>query len=187
MKSTAKLIASLVVVLLIIAASFYFAEYISKNDGARELVNSYGYFGAYITATLLGLSAIAPVPPAIFMPVFVTAGLLPVLIILFLSLGTLTADLFGYFLGNVNATLLSKKFPRLTLWFEKLHTNNYLLLITVVFLYAAFVPLPNELVVISLGALGARLQPLLAPLFLGSVVHHTVFAFGTQGLYSFLF
>lgn len=187
MKQYLNLIASLAVLIFVLGASFYFAEFTANNEAVRELVNTYGYVGAYVTATLLGLSAVAPVPSAIFMPVFTSAELLPVFVIIALSLGTLTADVCGYYLGHLNTNLITSRYPRLHAWFQRLYTERYLVFMLAVFLYVAFVPLPNELVVISLGVLGASLRPLIVPLFLGSVIHHTIFAFGTQTLYGLLF
>jgi len=186
-ESRRRLLLSALLLIVVVSGAFYFIDRLQDNEFVLALIGSFGYLGVYLTALASGLSAIVPVPPGVLTPLFETAGLSLVLIIIFLSLGTLTADIFGFYLGNFNSSFVQKKAPRTYAWFRNLYTEKPYLVLPVVFSYIAFAPLPNELVVITLGALGYRMRSLVLPLFFGSILHHTLIAFGARGAFELIF
>lgn len=184
MTKTHKLFASVAAIGILVLVSLWFKEYLQSESTAIELIQRFSYLGVYLTALIGGLSAVVPIPPAVFTPIFEYAGLSVPLIIIFLSLGTFSADIFGFFLGSFNHDLTKETYPKTFAWFQDLYEHRAHLVLPAVFLYAAFIPFPNELIVISLGALGYTLRPLILPLFFGSIVHHTLISYGAIGLLS---
>ena len=52
----------------------------------------------------------------------------------------------------------------------------------IVFVYASIVPLPNELLLIPLGALGVKLRSLILAFVAGNIIHVTILAYGLTSL-----
>jgi membrane protein YqaA with SNARE-associated domain len=61
--------------------------------------------------------------------------------------------------------------------------NNSIYISIFLFLYGAFIPLPNDIVILSLGAAKYNYWKLIIPLGLGNIVFNTMIAFfGLYGL-----
>jgi membrane protein YqaA with SNARE-associated domain len=167
--------------------AFLIAEEVLVNESLQSLLVSFGYVGITVFATIAGLNVIMPIPAATFTPVFTAAGLSLPLIILALTLGTLAADFIGFLFGKVGRETIAAKYPKLLTRLEHLYTKKQHLLLPVVFLYAAFVPIPNEALVIPLALLGVHWQRLIAPLFFGNLINQAIYAYGFNEVFRFLF
>jgi membrane protein YqaA with SNARE-associated domain len=94
-------------------------------------------------------------------------------------------DVVGYILGrSMSSTVLEtqqgKKITRIV-------SSHPRYIMAGVFLYAMVVPLPNELIVMPLAALGISWQKILIPILIGNAIFSTVLAFGaTQILQLFV-
>ncbi len=178
----------LVAVLLSVAVTVLFAaHYIEQSQTAQTLISKLGYVGVVIIAIIAGLNVAFPIPAATLTPLFTAAGLWLPMIILALTIGTFIADLTGYLFGSIARTHIYKHYPRIVAYLEKIYTDRPHLIIPVVFLYVAFIPLPNEVLVIPLALLHIRLRLILLPLFLGNLMNQTIYALGMQGIFSWLF
>lgn len=177
--SLALILAILIGVILI---SFSLAHFIENNPAWQEILTSYGYFGAFLTAFILGISAVLPIPAGTFAPIFIAGGLSVYLLIPIMAIGTLCADWLGYVFGKFSRSVVSDKYPKLIKKLEKNINNNFLLIPSIIG-YAAFVPLPNEILVIIYALLGVRFKILLIPLLIGNMINHTVFTFGFYNLF----
>ena len=158
------------------------AQGLTTNESLRETVASFGYLGVLLTGIVSGLNTIVPVPGATFSPLFTAAGLTIPLIIFFLALGTLIADFISYLLGRASRELLSERYPKIVTYFTRLRTNHKRLLFPMVTLYAAFVPFPNEAILIPLAFTGIRFVHLLLPLIIGNILHQALLVYGIAGL-----
>ncbi len=180
------------IVLLIILTgvatiAFLIAAEILQNPAMQALVVSFGYVGITAFATIAGLNVIVPIPAATFTPVFTAGGLALPGIILALTLGTLLADFIGFAFGKLSRATVVAKYPGLVRRLENLYETKQHWLIPVVFLYAAFMPIPNEALVIPLAFLGVRWYRLVLPLFLGNLINQTIYAYGFQNVFWYFF
>lgn len=176
---------------MVVASAFVFALYSTQhllaNDAVRELVASFGYFGVGFLAIIAGLNAIVPVPAATFTPLFLGAGLSALGIIAALTIGTLIADLTGYLLGWAGRDIVRTKYPRTYDFFARLQRERRQLVPPAAFLYASFVPFPNEALVIPLALSGVPVRALLIPLLLGNIVHQSLLVYGVTNVFAVLF
>ena len=173
-------------VLTILTGIVLFAQYITADENARAFVQEFGYLGVVITAFIAGLNAIVPVPAGSFVPIFIAAGLAMPLIIVALVIGTMLADLLAFFIGMKGRELTIEDYPRVLAFTEWLRRDTDRYIIPGVFLYAAFSPLPNELILVPLAIAGVRLRVLFLPLLVGTILYQTAFALGAQSLVSYL-
>ncbi len=186
-----KQLASGIVLLLILTAvataALLLAEYTLSNPAFQQFIASFGYIGITVFATIAGLNVLVPIPAATFTPVFTAAGLILPGIILALTLGTLLADFIGYVFGRVSRATVEAKYPSLITKLEHIHATRRAWILPVAFLYAAFVPIPNEALVIPLALLGVSWRSLFLPLLLGNLINQAIYAYGFQNIFWLVF
>lgn len=166
--------------------AFALAQFVADDAGAQALVANFGYLGVVTLAIIAGLNAIIPVPAATFVPVFASAGLLMPLIIIALVIGTTIADLIGYIFGRWSRRYVADHYPRTFQAVSTLQKNRRHLLLPAVFCYAAFVPFPNEAIIIPLALVGTRFQTFMIPLVLGTLVNQAALAYGFSSAFDAL-
>lgn len=171
---------------VVFGGAIFLAHSLASDPAIQVTVAEYGYFGVLITGVIAGLNAFFPVPAATLTPLFVGAGLTLPLIVLSLTLGTLIADFTGFALGHVSREMVAQRYPRTTTFFTNLYHRRRTLVLPAAFLYAAFVPFPNEAILIPLALAGARFSLLLVPLFLGNLLHQAILVYGINGLLGWL-
>jgi len=175
------------VAVAIIVSSFYFADKLQSNEVALEIVQSYGHVGILTVAIIGGLNVIVPVPAGVFTPIFTEAGFSLITIISLLVLGTVIADLIGYGLGRFGRVITATNPPKLVVKIESFIARRPTLVIPVMTLYAAFAPLPNEILLIPLGFAGYRLTYLIPALIVGNIVHQLILVFGVDSIFNLIF
>jgi len=151
------------------------------------LVERFGYLGVLLTGIVAGLNTVVPLPAATFTPIFLNAGLTAPLIIIVLAVGTLIADAIGFALGYVSREMVETKYPKLFRFFTELAQGKTKYILPVVILYAAFVPFPNEAILIPLALAGVRFTYLLIPLIIGNIIHQALFVLGVSNITAALF
>lgn len=175
------------VVVLILVGTVHLTEYVSQNGTAQEIANRFGYIGIVAIAAVAGLNVVVPLPAATLTPVFVAAGLWLPLVVLMLVVGTTIADLVGYYVGKLSKDFVEATYPKTYQRLLKIHSKNRWLLLPFVFIYSAFIPLPNEAILIPIAMMGVSLRTFIVPLVAGTVVSQTALAFGAQEIFSILF
>ena len=180
------LVLGLVVINLWIVV-FYATDYIANNDMARDLVGQFGYLGVLVISIIAGLNIFVPIPAATFVPVFTAAGLLFPFIIIALVIGTTIADIIGYFIGRWSKKLTEEHYPRTYSRMLFLNAEHNNLILPLVFIYAAFIPFPNEAIIIPLALVGFRFHSLFIPLVLGTIVNQTALAYGVVNIFALIF
>ena len=173
------------VIMVIFGVALYLAQQLSENSTVVTLVETFGYFGVLLTGIVAGLNTFVPLPAATFTPVFLNAGLNVTLIIVVLAIGTLIADAIGFALGYVGREMVETKYPKLFNFFTELARERTKLIIPIVVLYAAFVPFPNEAILIPLALAGVRFKLLLIPLIIGNIIHQTWLVLGISNILAF--
>jgi uncharacterized membrane protein YdjX (TVP38/TMEM64 family) len=186
-KKITPLLLLFVVLLVVIVGALFTANYVEDSATAQLFVLKLWYFGVVVIAIVAGLNVILPIPAFTLTPIFSAAGLGMTGIILALAVGTFIADILGFLFGNWSREHIYRHYPKVIRFLEKIYINKPRLIVPVIFLYAAFVPFPNEVLIIPLALLKVHLRLLLIPLFLGSLVHQAIYAYGMQGIFSWLF
>jgi membrane protein YqaA with SNARE-associated domain len=146
------------------------------NPEALVALEQIGLFGLFILSVISGFNVVVPIPVSLLYPSFAALGYGPVLIISIISIGMTLGDVVGFILGktmedSVLATKQGKKITHLAESYPK-----YVVGIT--FLYAMLMPLPNELIVMPLAALGISWKKVLIPVLIGNALFSMMLAFG---------
>ena len=81
---------------------------------------------------------------------------------------------------------IEQKHPKIFQFAQTIATDHKNWVLPVVLIYAAFAPLPNELILIPLAVAGVRFSHLLLPLIIGSLVHQLLFTYGATSIVSFI-
>lgn len=175
----AKRVSKGVIALTAVAVAVWFGRSISNSDLAQHIVSSFGYVGVLIVSAISGFNFAVPIPPISFLPLYLASNLNFWLSILAISVGMTIADGAAFLIGRESRHFITEKhegriFPRL----ERLKDWYYWAPPIVLFFFAAFGPAPNEILVAPMGFMGYRLEHILIPVFFGSLVFNTLFAFG---------
>jgi membrane protein YqaA with SNARE-associated domain len=175
------IIASLAII-TIAAGVTLLARHLYTDGLSGQLVSQFGYLGVVIVGVIAGLNTIVPIPAATTTPLFISIGLSFPLIILALAIGTIIADFVGYIVGHWSRVYIEIKYPKIFKFFTDLAKTKLLFLIFVIFIYAAFVPFPNEAIIIPLALAGIRFRTMFIPLFIGNTLNHTLIALGVTNI-----
>lgn len=182
----ARLLLGLAIILLGLYGTYQLTQLVAIDAQAQAWVQQFGYMGVLLVSFLTGLSAISPIPTGVFTPIFTEAGLWLPLIIASMVVGTTLADLVAYFMALAGRTVALQKHPKLLQYTEQIRQQNRWLIMGAMTIWAAIVPLPNELPLIACALVGVRLRTLLLPLVIGTLLFHSFFSFGTLRLFEWL-
>lgn len=171
-------------VLLILFLAIYASTYISQQSVLVDLVAQWDYIAVTIIGLISGLNAIIPIPAATLTPLFTAAGLAIPGIIISLVIGTMIADFIGFLLGSSTKGLIEQRYPKLVNFLNDLVTNRRKWLIPFVICYAAFVPFPNEAMLIPLAFSGIGFSRLFIPLLLGNLLNQALLVYGIDSVVS---
>lgn len=186
-KHTVEFIGLVFLIIAIIASAFFLAEYISTSEATRALVEQYGLFGMIVIAFIGGLNLAVPIPAASFSPVFAAAGFSLATIVASLVVGTMIADLVGFQIGRWGKRSTAAHFPKLHDSLVDLKRKHHHLILPGIFVFAAFMPVPNEIILIPLGLMGYHYWSLAIPLALGTVLNQSMYVFGFLSVFDRLF
>ena len=183
--------APLVVKVVAIAALLLSAVWVNLNAGEIEAVRNAaaraGYPGLFLAAAISGFNVIWPVPVALFFPFFVDAGFAPAPTLAVIAAGMTCGDLLGYLIGRATRSAAREIAHGRALRFqaraEALGRRHRVLPLVLLFLYAAFVPLPNELVVIPMAFLRYSVASIVAAVFCGNAIFSALVALGATGVF----
>lgn len=131
-----------------------------------------------------GLNAVIPIPAATLTPIFIAAGLAIPGIIFSLVLGTMVADFLGFLFGSSTKEIITARYPKLTNFLHDLMENRSRWIPLFVIFYAAFVPFPNEAILIPLAFSGISFKKILLPLIIGNTIHQAILVYGVVGIAS---
>ncbi len=177
----------LLIIVVALTVSFSLANYVTSNDTARNLVEHFGYLGVLLVAIIIGLNLFLPVPAGTLVPIYVVAGLwLPAIIVIHI-MGAFIADTISYFVGVGGKHLTQKNPPKFQKKMMAFEQEHHKLILPSVFLYAAFSPFPNEIILIPLALVGIRFRVLWLPLLVGTAFYETLVAYGVISTFRFFF
>lgn len=168
----------------IIAVALALGNLAQENDFIRDTVARFGYGGIFLAALVSGFNLLVPVPIVSFFPLFEASGLDLRYVALIAAAGVTIADSASFYIGRMGHELWMRNAEeRVAHRLEALRGHYYWAPIIALFFFAAFVPFPNELLIVPLGFLGYRLGPILVSALLGNAVFTALFGFGLAGLF----
>lgn len=173
-RSTALRLLILVVVLI---AALWIATSIGDYETLSTVIATWGYPALFLIAIVSGFSLIAPVPAVVFIPLVVAAGLNFWIAIVIVIVGMTIGDGFGIFLGKTGRHALDEWVE--LAWVERIERflGKWKIKPEILaFFYAAFVPLPNEILFVPLAFLQKSVKKLLLAALLGNAVFNIIAA-----------
>ncbi|PJE51101.1 MAG: hypothetical protein COV29_02405 [Candidatus Yanofskybacteria bacterium CG10_big_fil_rev_8_21_14_0_10_36_16] len=173
---------------VLLALSFWLSELLAENDVVKELVFGYGYAGMFLISIISGFNIVIPVPAITFLPVFTGAGLGFWSSIIIITAGMTIGDGLGYIIGRTGNRLARDKNKIKRYIKEIMNTKKKynLGVVTLLFIYAAFIPAPNEVIIIPLGFMGYRFKHIFPVVLAGNLVFNTLSAFGVTNLFKII-
>lgn len=169
-----------VVVGLIVWANVYAAE----HHLVRSATQRFGYAGILAAALISGFNLAVPVPVIAFFPFFMDVGMDPVRTVLVIALGMTGGDLIGYLVGRTARSVVEPPEWRVVRRLESLREQHPGLPLAVMFLYAAFAPAPNEILVLPLAFLRYPAAGIFAAVLTGNLVFNSLVALGAIQLFN---
>lgn len=137
-----------------------------------------GLIGLFVLSVISGFNVVVPIPVSVLFPTFMTLGYPAALIIILIACGMTCGDILGYVLGRTSRSMIGHAVwnARVERYIQR-HPSG---IFVGVLLYAAAVPLPNELIVIPLASLGVSWQRVIIPVCIGNMILTTVIALGAH-------
>lgn len=160
--------------------------YASENRIVRDLLTGIGYPGVLLAAAVSGFNIVVPVPVIAYFPLLVDLGYDPELTVVVIALGMTLGDLVGYVLGRIGRSALPPGEGSMLRRIERLRERHPRLPFFFLLFYAAFVPAPNELVVIPLAFAGYRVGGIFLGVLVGNLVFNALVASGLVGIFDLL-
>ncbi|OGN05777.1 MAG: hypothetical protein A2750_04305 [Candidatus Yanofskybacteria bacterium RIFCSPHIGHO2_01_FULL_45_42] len=172
-----------VLILFVIILALWASWAIKDSDFVSGIVKQFGYAGIFLIAVVSGFNLVIPVPAISFLPIFLASGLNVLAVVSIIAAGMTLADFVGYLLGKAGRYMALSAFERRVInkferFKDKLHWSPALAL----FLYASFVPLPNEVIVLPMAFLGYRFTHIFFPVFFGNMVFNSLYAAGVVNI-----
>lgn len=184
-----KTVFQLLALLAVFVLAFSLASVAKEEESLRLIVADYGYWGVFFLSLVSGFNLIVPIPAIAFMPLFLVSGLKFFSTILVITLGMVIADSVAYALGKLGHRVASQTVSKESGWLKKLEEWKMRYRqspLVIVFLYASFVPLPNELILIPLGLLGYKFLPILFFLAGGNLVFNILYSSGLLKIFELI-
>ncbi len=151
-------------------------------DMVRESVAALGYPGLLGASALSGFNLLVPIPVVAFYPLLMESGFQPVPTLATIAFGMTMGDLLGFLIGDASRSLAADRLGALQKRVDRWHARHPVLPLAVMFLYAAFAPIPNELLVIPLAFMGYPLVAVMTAVFFGNIVFNSLAAYGVTRL-----
>ena len=155
------------------------------SSSIQSLIVSGGYIGVFLFSVANGFNVFIPIVPASFLPAFTASGLSVNITILLFILGTTLADIIGFFLGKIGHRYTTKE-HKIVAYFKNLRSRYKKAPLILLFFWAVFVPLPNEILLIPLGLLGYSAFRVLPITLLGNTLFTILTSFGVLSIFKFL-
>lgn len=177
MRKYKKIFFSIGFVVGIILLAFYLADLAKEVEWIRDLIGRFGYIGLFLIALISGFNIVVPIPAVAFIPLMLESGLRFWPSIILISLGVTLADILAYFIGKIGHDITSVyKYKSILDKLEVMREKYGFSPMLILFLFASFAPLPNELLVVPLGFMGYKLKQILPFVFMGNLLFNIIYA-----------
>lgn len=166
----------------VIVAAVWLSIIVRENDVVQHLVRDFGYLGLFVASVISGFNLIAPIPIISFTPLFVGSGLSLISTVLIISLGLTAGDALGFWIGYLGREIKTPSVAERVARLEIAREQSTHLPLVMLFLYAAFAPLPNEIMVIPMALAGYRFRQIIPVTLAGNFLFNMLVATGLMGL-----
>ncbi len=171
--------------LAIFALAFFLAHLARENELVRQTVENLGYLGVLIVSFISGFNLAVPIPAVAFLPLFLEAGLSFWICALIITFGMTVADSLVYAFASFGRRVLFDVWGRnIRVRLDSLRVKHIFLPLLVLFFFAAFAPLPNEVLLIPMAFFGYKIKNVLPVIFLGNLVFVFLYSAIILGLFS---
>jgi membrane protein DedA with SNARE-associated domain len=127
---------------------------IELEGALADIVARFGYVGYFVAASIAGINVFLPTSHLIFTAPLLNASLDPWALVACGAVGATLADGVGYFIGSTGRSAFYGSMNRVAQWLARVVAAHPRIAPVVLFLWAATVPLPNEILVIPAGVIG---------------------------------
>lgn len=152
-------------------------------EGARDAAAAAGYPGLFLASVISGFNLLWPVPVAFFYPFFIASGFDPAPTLVTIAVGMTVGDFLGYLIGDTTRHLADHRLAAFRARAQALHARHRLLPLGLLFLYAGFVPFPNEVLVIPMAFMRYSMVGVMTAVLCGNVIFNTAVALGMSWLF----
>jgi membrane protein YqaA with SNARE-associated domain len=160
--------------------------YVSGHDIVRGATQRFGYPGVFVAAAISGFNLLVPIPVIAFFPFFMEIGMAAAPTVVLIALGMTTGDLIGYLLGRTARGVVEMPEGGVLRRLESLWDRHPMLPFLILFLYAAFAPLPNELLVLPMAFLRYPVAAIFVAVLAGNMIFNTLVALGVLGVFELI-
>lgn len=167
----------------VVALVVWVNEAVAENVRVLEVVRRFGYPGLLVVSAVSGFNVLVPIPVIAFFPFLMEAGLDPVIAVVIIGTGMTFGDMVGFLLGRAGRKIVEK--PKWMARLERVRERHRVAPYVLLFFYAAFAPVPNELIVIPLALIGCRWYGVLGAALGGNLIFNSLAAAGFQGVFDF--
>jgi membrane protein YqaA with SNARE-associated domain len=182
-----KFLASVGLLLAILAFSFWLSEMAADNSYVQQIIFRYGYIGTFIAAVISGFNLLIPIPAVSFMPALLESGLNYYICVFLLALGMTVADTAAYILGRAGRGIFSENLHnQVAKRLDRLKEKHPIYPLAAVFIFASIMPFPNEVLLVPLGFFRYRIAYLLGAIFLGNILFNLLYSKGFVYVFSIL-
>lgn len=168
----------LVLLLALIVLAVYMSRFISESSVLVSFIGKYGYIAVFVAGLIGGLNFVIPVPAITFMPFFLAGGLNPVIVVVVIALAATLADTLSYLFGSAGRDFVLEENSKLMSYLDRKKDSNMPWLYFLLFLFASFAPLPNEILVVGYAFIGVSYKKILPIVFIGNLVFNSLGALG---------
>ncbi|MBD3318737.1 hypothetical protein GF342_02400 [Candidatus Woesearchaeota archaeon] len=167
-----KMVSGLFLLAVIIAWSvlLYFVPPASIVDG----LGAHTYVAVLLAGFLGGTSILFPFPYYLVVITTAAGGAHPLLVGLCSGSGVMLGDTTSYFLGYAGGSMLPQKaaraFEGIKKWVQDIHSFKFY---GFLFTYGTIIPLPNDVIIVPLGAARVSYWRVILPFAAGNIVFNT--------------
>lgn len=174
-------------IVTITGLAFYIGDMVVESSRLQSMVQDFGFLGIMATAFVSSLNLFVPIHPATFAPIFLSAGVSYLALVLCFTIGATAGDSVGYLMGTLGRRYSEAYHPKISTTIHAFIENRYRWILPSTCLYVAFAPLPNEYILIPLALAGIKYRSLFLPLLIGNFFHYCLTVYGYTAVFHWLF
>lgn len=168
------------VVVLLIVLTWSVALYFISPELVVAQLGSNTFLAVFVAGVLGGTSIVFPFPYYLVVATAAAGGASPLLVGLCAGLGVVVGDATSYLVGHAGRVVLPARASRaiafVRRWATDIHSAKFY---GFLFLYGALMPLPNDVVMVPLGAAGVPFWRVILPFGAGNIVFNVTTAYLT--------
>lgn len=168
---------SITIIIIFFILWTIFVYYFSPEKIVEKIGIENSYLLAFTLALIGGISIFFPIPYYLFVFTLGAGGVNPILLGLSSAVGVIIGESTSYFLGYTGREITSEKVKKqLDKFYKWCITRKPALLPIIFFLYGVFIPLPNDIITVSMGMAHYPYKKVMIPLGLGNIIFNIALA-----------